>query len=363
MPESKKASDFGAGLLIACIVVLLLNCPTECTIYGSDNRIEAYQVKNELMTGAGRSAGVLMHVNALKDLKNGTFKLIDSFSMTDYVKKAYGYQPCESSRFQNQPAPGICSTVLLRPDLVATASHCISVGSCHGTIVVFDFEYGSSQAANKAQSLIVKKENRYRCEELLADSLKFTQYMDYAVFRLDRNVTNRSPIDRFVEFSSVIPNQKIFSVGSPLGVPLKWESDAQIDHVYSTDGVDNGANLTFSFRANLDSFEGQAGAPVFDTKSGGFIGILITGSVDFLFNKGCMEENVCISPNSNPKTLCRGEFIQSACVFAGFVNKGREKPLIKPCFQDVLSLGSQCCFLNVMLGVLVVLGWVLAPLS
>ena len=82
-----------------------------------------------------------------------------------------------------------------------------------------------------------------------------------------------------------------------------------------------GANIRKSvhrnfFVANLDTYAGNSGSPVFNTDTGLIEGILVRGEQDFVFTQaGCYLSNAC------PSDGCRGEDVTRVQWALPFVDK------------------------------------------
>ena len=67
------------------------------------------------------------------------------------------------------------------------------------------------------------------------------------------------------------------------------------------------------FVANLDTYGGNSGSPVFNQDDDVVEGILVRGETDFVFNGTCVVSNVC------PTTGCRGEDVTRTSEFENFI--------------------------------------------
>ena len=92
-------------------------------------------------------------------------------------------------------------------------------------------------------------------------------------------------------------------MGHPSGLPLKFANGAQVKDT---------SNASY-FVANLDTYGGNSGSPVFNEDDGTVEGILVRGDTDFVRDNGCFISNVC------PTTGCRGEDVTRTTEFAGDV--------------------------------------------
>ena len=127
--------------------------------------------------------------------------------------------------------------------------------------------------------------------------------MDYAIIELDREVLGREPL-AFRTFGKPNKGDELVVIGHPSGMPLKISDNAYISSF---------TNNIF-FTANLDTFTGNSGSPVFSKhlvkRNGKLVpqveGILVRGDRDYIYdpekrcsyihwcdkNKGCHGEDV-----------------------------------------------------------------------
>ena len=129
----------------------------------------------------------------------------------------------------------------------------------------------------------------YRCSAIVGRTQTSTD--DWAVVRLDRAVTGRAPL-AIRRSGSVALNDSLYVVGHPSGLPVKLAGGAS---------VRNNSPATY-FEANLDTYGGNSGSPVFNAVTGEVEGILVRGNTDYVLNSslGCYTSNVC------PDTGCPG---------------------------------------------------------
>jgi V8-like Glu-specific endopeptidase len=105
------------------------------------------------------------------------------------------------------------------------------------------------------------------------------------VIRLDRNVTPQTPLP-FRRTNALALNSAIYVIGYPSGLPEKIAAGARI----------LASNRDF-FTANLDTFGGNSGSPVFDAASDAVVGVLVRGATDYVRRGNCWVANVL--PNSS----------------------------------------------------------------
>ncbi len=99
---------------------------------------------------------------------------------------------------------------------------------------------------------------------------------DWALVRLDRPVpeTIAKPVTDWT-LDPVQKGQKVFVIGFPSGIPLKYAPGAHVRDV---------ANPGF-FVAELDTFGGNSGSGVYDQATKKLVGVLVSGDADYVEDK------------------------------------------------------------------------------
>jgi hypothetical protein len=273
-------------------------------IYGEDDRLEMWQLeeaekKQRLTVDNGKVVNVsraklvkstclLTPKWNLIQLENGNYKLkTKPFIVT---AKGIEYSACESKHrdpYEKQPTAGIGSGsgFLVGSDILATAGHCIKkYGLSSPTNTAFVFGFYETKSGDKTQVKTIFTEDQiYFGKEIIYKENDSTK-ADYAIVQLDRSVKESiaTPLE-IMRIGTVTEGQQVGVIGYPSGLPVK----AAFGETYITDPT-----TTNYFKANLDSFSGNSGSPVFD-KNGIVIGILVKGKQDFIVDiqKGCYRTN------------------------------------------------------------------------
>ncbi len=269
-----------AGFIIALYASTVYAQNFDKVVYGTDGRIEILEAPATYASWANSTAAHIPNTNIEEEGDDFRIKgdsLIDSNRV------------CDSVKFANQITPARCSGFLVAPDVLVTAGHCMrTTTDCTNHSWVFDF-YADAQG--DAQTL-VKSNQIYKCSKILNQVLDRQTGNDYAIVKLDRKVEGRTPL-KFRTSGKVSNDADLIVIGNPAGLPTKVTLGGTLR---------KNDNATF-FVANLDTFGGNSGSAVFDSKSGLVEGILVRGETDFSYNsaRGCYEVNVC------PEGACRGE--------------------------------------------------------
>ncbi|MDQ7773171.1 MAG: serine protease [Elusimicrobiales bacterium] len=243
-------------------------------IYGSDDRLEYLQAPADQR----RLADSVVSLWQSWDLAQepGGYKL-----RTARFADAVGV--CEKERFSQQPIGAFCSGALVGEDLVMTAGHCIkSQADCDDTMFVFGFRTDGSGAAPDR----VPASDVYSCKKIEKWFLRGSATpvepgaaglgADYALIRIDRKADGRTPlaVNRGAAPAKGAP---LFVIGHPVGLPLKVAGGAAVRDP-DQDGY---------FVANLDTYGGNSGSPVFNLHTNLIEGILVRGETDFVYEGSC----------------------------------------------------------------------------
>jgi hypothetical protein len=269
-------------------------------VYGVDGRQDTFQVKNAKVLKAAEAVVALVKASDLEADGHGGWKL----AVSSYKDE---YRLCSSETFSSQPLGCFCSGFLVRPDVIATAGHCVKDSA---DLAKMRFVFGFRMIDSSTPRTSFAAEDVYEGGALLGRKLTQTQ-TDWALIRLTRAVVGRSPVP-FRTAGKIAAAQKLFVIGHPCGLPQKYAPGATVR--------DN--EPAAFFVANLDTYGGNSGSPVFNATNHQVEGILVRGENDFVTNGSCYVSLVC------PTTGCRGEDVTRASEWAGKVppTKGVRRP-------------------------------------
>lgn len=268
-------------LLVGTTFLMGLNVyAQDKVIYGNDDRQDVAAVFDNLLVDKARSTAGMFSSTALSLQSNGYYKVIGK----TLVERGW----CASERFSNQITAPTCTGFLIAPDVLATAGHCISKSSdCKNYSWAFDYKLASVTDT----TAVIPKSSVYRCKAIIATVNSSTTKDDYAIIRLDRVVTDRSPLN-IRQSGKIADDASLVLIGHPKGLPMKIAGGAKV----------RSNTPTKYFVANLDSYGGNSGSPVVNAATGEVEGILVRGETDSVTtSSGCSVSNVC------PDTGCGGE--------------------------------------------------------
>lgn len=249
-------------------------------IYGEDNRKDVFESTDSALVELSRSTAAMISMDNLKTVKSGEIQIS--------AGTLAGRGVCAKERFSKQISAANCSGFLVAPNVLVTAGHCIkSQADCASYKWVFDYkvDHADQGAVNVPKTSVVS------CKKIISRSLDQISKDDYAVIELDRKVEDRRPL-AFRKTGKITKGTAIAVIGHPTGLPTKIADGAKVRSLSSK-----------FFVANLDTYGGNSGSAVFNTKTSEVEGILVRGENDYVYDSalGCQVSNVCASD------ACRGE--------------------------------------------------------
>ncbi|WP_128429571.1 trypsin-like serine peptidase [Streptomyces cyaneus] len=259
-------------------------------IYGVDDRADIFELTDAADRRDADSVAALFRAAEVIDNGDGTSRLA-----TQNFGVSYGL--CAGEPFRDQPVGAFCSGFLVGPDVIATAGHCINATTVGTVRFVFGFRMqGPGQPAT-----VIPNGDIYRGVALLGHTLT-SAGADWSLVRVDRPVTGRAilPVRREGKIGNTEP---VYVIGHPCGLPTKFADGSAV----------RGNTEADFFVANLDTYGGNSGSPVFNENTRIVEGILVRGERDFQQLGSCRVSYPC------PDTGCRGEDCTRATVFAGLL--------------------------------------------
>jgi hypothetical protein len=236
-------------------------------VYGTDDRVDYFQLSAPEDRALMAAASVALVTKDMLDATGGDLSKAPSWGETDSL--------CPGEPFAEQPAAAFCSGVLVDWDLVLTADHCTRLYALNDMKVVFDY-YNSAPGQLAATPQSVHSIAEIVNEEL--DPEGTVPRLDYAWLRLSEPV--RSPRQPVPIYTGAVPVQvgdPVVSVGTPGGVPMKWDAGGTVQ--------DDRSQYGDYFIADADNSAGSSGGGAFDA-SLTLTGITARGGTDFTHTAG-----------------------------------------------------------------------------
>ena len=245
---------------------------TQSVVVGEDDRLDVYAIADATVAELARQTAVAIVPPEMITEQGGRVELA-----APTLQEAWNL--CPDVRFAAQPSAAVCSGLLVAPDLVLTAGHCVRFVPCEFMRLVTRFYYESE---NRLAELTL--DDVYHCAEIVAETrsaASASERLDFAWVRLDREVPDvgtrkigvRDPVEPFE------PGESLLMFGFPSGLPLKVDTGARV--------LDPRAEILDYFVASTDSFHASSGSPLFDAQ-GRLVGVQSRGGTDYaVAEAGC----------------------------------------------------------------------------
>jgi V8-like Glu-specific endopeptidase len=246
----------------------------ESIVYGDDDRRDVFETDLPFAQIAQQTAVALLAPSQLRELPSGDYA-IDA--------QAYGELQtlCPGERFAEQPAAAGCSGVLIAPDIVATAAHCLSVrsdGSPDCTNNRYVLGFGVTDPNNTIE---IHADNIYDCKGVLGRVTTPNQSVcryDFALLQLERAVPQAAIAE--IRARPVEQGEPLVVVGFPAGLPVKIDRGAQVIEARTAQGD--------YFTLDSDTFAVSSGSGVFDSP-GQLVGLFARGRRDYDQDGSCQR--------------------------------------------------------------------------
>lgn len=274
MTERGLVCWFAIGLLLlaACNIedsrsMIKVSANRQAIVYGEDDRVDVLEAGVPFAALARESAVALIAADKLVPLENG-----------DYAISAPSYgqlqRLCPGERFSTQPAAANCSGVMIAPDVVATAGHCLSVAAdgspdCSQSRYVFGYAITESTT-----DVVISASNVRECARVLIHlkppSDSACRY-DVALVELKPSAESIATAAS-VRNSAVVDGEHLTVIGSTAGLPQKVDSGARVVDARHVRGD--------YFTLSSDTFFVSSGSGVFDV-NGKLVGLFARGRRDY----------------------------------------------------------------------------------
>ena len=236
-------------------------------VWGADDRIERYQIESAPLQAAAAHSVAL---TALDTLVHDA--ALDTWAAKEPRTLGAAFHLCEGERFAQQPVISECSGTLVGDDLVLTAGHCFDSMTCDNLAITFDYAYLSRPTDLSSLARGIPGADVYRCAEVIASEhavdYETRRGADFALIRLDRKVTGRTPAQ--VNWAAPVEaGRPAYVIGQPSGLPQKLSTGAILDGATNPDFLIHDA----------DVFGGNSGGGMFDA-AGQLIGIHVNSSAE-----------------------------------------------------------------------------------
>lgn len=253
----------------------------EKVIYGEDDRKDIFESNNEMYKQLANSTAAMISDSVLIPQEG------DSVLVKSATLEQEGI--CSDARFAKQTAGASCSGFLVGDQYLVTAGHCIQeIGDCGK----YSWVFGYSNITEEKLTQIIPNSEIYKCNKIVSRVLDRSTGNDFTLVKLDRVVTGHAPL-KFRTSGKITKKAKLVVIGHPSGLPTKIADGAVVRENTNK----------YYFEATLDTFGGNSGSAVLDSKTGIVEGILVRGETDYTYDpiQDCYRPKVC------KVTECRGE--------------------------------------------------------
>ncbi|MFC2140858.1 trypsin-like serine peptidase, partial [Acidobacteriota bacterium] len=235
-------------------------------IWYEDHRMDCFGITDERVKRNAKCVAAIVFERYLIDEKNG----FSTLKVKNYGKSFNLY---EGEAFREQPvaAGKLCTGFLVKKDVIATAGHC----ACEKTVTDLRIVFGYKMSDPYTPVTQVPYDNIYKGVKIIHKVLnREVNKSDWALVQLDREVEGQEVVT--LSKDEVPCDQPVYVMGHPSGLPLKYAPGAKV----------RGFEDAF-FTADLDTYMGSSGSPVFNDKTHEVIGIVVHGDLrDFRWMGG-----------------------------------------------------------------------------
>lgn len=225
-------------------------------IWEKDDRMDYFGIRDErVVKNADCVAAILLKKNLI-DEKNG-------FSTLRVKNYGETHNLCELEHFREQPvtAGWISTGFLVKKNVIATACH----SALRHVLRDLRFVFGFKMSDSSTPVVRVPEENIYEGKKIINCAyMPDGNGSDWALVKLDREVENQEVV--MLTEDEIECQQEVYLIGHPQGLPIKYAPGARV----------RGFKKSL-FTADLDTYMGNSGSPVFNSETHEVIGIVVHG--------------------------------------------------------------------------------------
>lgn len=234
-------------------------------IWYKDHRMDCFGITDEQVKRNVKCTAAIILKNYLINEGNG-------FSTLKVKNYGEAHNLCEVEPFRDQPvtAGWTCTGFLVKKDVIATAGHCLEAKPVTDLRIIF----GYKMLDPYKPVIQVPDENIYKGVKIIHRVLRRNvNKCDWALVQLDREVEDREAV--VLSEDMIACDQPAYVIGYPMGLPVKYAPGAKV----------RGFRDAF-FAADLDTYMGNSGSPVFNADTHEVIGMVAHGDTRDLRNTG-----------------------------------------------------------------------------
>lgn len=227
-------------------------------IWFEDHRMDCFGITDERVKKNANDVAAIVFAKDLIDERNA----FSTLKVKNYGKSFNLY---EGEAFREQPVTvgRVCTGFLVKKNVIATAAHCVLGYDVRDICFVFGYKMLDPYTAVTQ----VPSENIYKGNKIIGCKyLPKGNGADWALVQLDREVEGQEGLT--LSQDEITFEQPIYVMGYPSGLPLKYAPGAKV----------RGFEGAF-FTADLDTYMGSSGSPVFNAYTHEVIGIVVHGDL------------------------------------------------------------------------------------
>ncbi|MHA2152364.1 MAG: trypsin-like serine peptidase [Candidatus Thorarchaeota archaeon] len=267
-------------------------------VYGPDNRVEVCTASNKIQELARSVCGIFYEEDVTPN-SDGLTHTLTTTTYRDTDLPRYNRsraELCPGEDFEDQPVGPKGTAFLVAKDIIATAGHMID--DQEDPRLLFSrlrFVFNFMKKRDGSIDLVVSNDDVFEAECILARDMD----EDWALLKLKRNA--KRPHLTIRRNGIIANNQGVSVIGHPAGLPMKYANDANVRN----------NTIQNYFVANLDTFGGNSGSPVFNVDTNDVEGVVLRGEPDYEVVGDCLKVYHC------PKNSeCIGESCCRVTLFA-----------------------------------------------
>ena len=261
-------------------------------IYDTDDRKNIYEVSDPALLNDAKKAACIIMKDQLVPNPDGTF----SIKPKGVFKIVFGL--CEEENFSTEPVSAFCSGFAVSKKIFITAGHCIKGTELAKIVIVYGFEVNKANNVNQ----IIKATDIFQPIQIVKRELDANSKNDYCVLKISGEFQPER-IATIRMNGKINDGEDIHVIGYPCGLPAKITPNGKVFN----------NTIANYFVTNLDTYGGNSGSPVFNSKTHVVEGILVRGNQDFpsIAIGDCKRSLVCPRDIGN----CNGEDVSRTSQF------------------------------------------------
>jgi len=271
-------------------------CSTQSlkTIYGADSRFPVECFLDERVRRQADAVAVLVAATDLRPAVKG----FQTVAHKQTLAQRFDLCPHPKQRFADDLSLGFCTAFLVGDELLATSEHCFEHIRPEDTRAIF---VHASPNQGLERDALVATEDVYELE-----GPRFDDDHDLVVAQLKPSVgakVGRTHLDVEEAVDGLSETDSVYVIGHPSGLPKIGVTAIRVRSVNELAGV-----------ADLDTFAGNSGSPVFSVRTGRVVGVLRSGACDYV---PCKDSSMgCRVPYRCKPDECSGEsFVRSQWLY------------------------------------------------